>query len=145
MRCGGVSANQICISSMTKIETWEYSAGDTWHFRFKFPTSPKQVSNYAHSRECLLCQIPYSLGTDHCQIPEACWSGGRGDVDASSCTVHFTNAERSQGFAQLLQVLPTPRGLLICCCIILKGINRKFLVLGGCASLVLINSILCHY
>ena len=46
-RCGGVSANQICISSMTKTETWEYSAGYTWHFWFKFPTSPSQVSNSA--------------------------------------------------------------------------------------------------
>ena len=47
VRCGGVSANQICISSMTKTETWEYCAGDTWHFWFKFLTSPSQVSSSA--------------------------------------------------------------------------------------------------
>ena len=63
-------------------------------FRFKFPTSPGHVSNPALP-ECLLCQIPHSLGTDHCQIPEGC-RGGEGDVTASSWTGHFTNAEHSQ-------------------------------------------------
>ena len=76
-RCGGVSANQICISSMTKTETWEYSAGDTWHFWFKFPTSPAKFL-ILHSRECLFCQIPYSLSTHHCQIPEGFGGGGGG-------------------------------------------------------------------
>ena len=32
----------------------------------------------------------------------------------------------------------------ICCCIILKRINRKFFMLGGCASLIIQNSILCR-
>ena len=45
-------------------------------FRFKFPTSPGHVSNPALP-ECLLCQIPHSLGTHHCQIPEGC-RGGEG-------------------------------------------------------------------
>ena len=32
----------------------------------------------------------------------------------------------------------------ICSCIILKRINRKFFMLGGCTSLIIQNSILCR-
>ena len=62
-----------------------YSAGKTWHFRFKFPTHPGKVQ-IPHPRVALLWEIPYSLGTDDSQMPMGC--PGEGDVEASNWSAH---------------------------------------------------------
>ena len=46
-------------------------------FGSNFPPHPAKFL-ILHSRECLFCQILYSLSTHHCQIPDGFRGGGEG-------------------------------------------------------------------
>ena len=79
-------------------------------FGSNFPPHPGTFQ-ILHSRSAFCVKFPTPWVRTTVKYPKVAGEG-RGDVAASSWTAHFTNAEHSQGFVQLSQVLPTPRGLL---------------------------------
>ena len=79
-------------------------------FGSNFPPHPG-TSQILHPGSAFCVKFPTPWVSTTVKYPKVAGEGW-GDVTASSWTAHFTNAEHSQGFVQLSQVLPTPRGLL---------------------------------
>ena len=75
-------------------------------FGSNFPLHPGTFQ-ILHSRSAFCVKFPTPWVRTTVKYPKVA-GDGRGDVTASSWTAHFTNAEHSQGFVQLSQVLPTP-------------------------------------